>query len=292
MTWGWPDGALLRGAAKAAHGANAASRTLGKSRSDACSALATAFAPPGDGRATPPGPITPAPRPCLTEREEKRLSSCATPRFPRYNVDRKDARGQGTRGRRGVGGTDPPAAESLRVASRPSAYADSQPTNTGLNCVGQQICRKLGGKKTPRLSGTMQFKPVSFKGQLNSWAQSGLRSSRTQRLRNATDLNTTRIRHFLWPTCFSELSLSGHELGPAPAATAYQFPEGGRRAPADRALVRSHDDAALPANGQRRSPPRPAAQAPHPGTAGPRPSRLLSTPGARALAGAGGITFG
>lgn len=143
------------------------------------------------------------------------------------------------------------------------------------------------GGGTPCLGGTMQFKPVSFKGQLNSWAQSSLRSSRTQRLRNATDLNTTRIRHFLWPTCFSELSLSGHELGPAPAATAYQFPEGGRRAPADRALVRSHDDAALPANGQRRSPPRPAARAPHPGTAGPRPSRLLSTPGARALVGAG-----
>lgn len=149
MTWGWPDGALLCGAAKAAHGANAASRPRGKSRSDACSALATAFAPPGDGRATPPGPITPAPRLCFTEREEKRLVSCATPRFPRYNVDRKDARGQGTRGRRGVRGTDPPAAESLRVASRPSAYADSQPTNTGLNCVGQQICRKLGGKKKP-----------------------------------------------------------------------------------------------------------------------------------------------
>lgn len=206
MTWGWPDGALLRGAAKAAHGANAASRTRGKSRSDACSALATAFAPPGDGRATPPGPITPAPRPCLTEREEKRLVSCATPRFPRYNVDRKDARGQGT---------DPPAAESLRVASRPSAYADSQPTNTGLNCVGQQICRKLGGG-TPCLGGTMQFKPVSFKGQLNSWAQSGLRSSRTQRLRNATDLNTTRIRHFLWPTCFPSSVSAGTSWAPPP----------------------------------------------------------------------------
>lgn len=73
-----------------------------------------------------------------------------------------------------------------------------------------------GEKKNPRLSGTMQLKPVSFKGQLNSWAQSSLRSSRTQRLRNATDLNTTRIRHFLWPTCFPSSVSAGTSWVPPP----------------------------------------------------------------------------